>query len=192
MKYLLLLILSICANKINAQKNENQNELYLGFTFGTGLGTSPIFIEKKVGLSGLLNLSLEFKKNEISIGVNGTSEIQILGGSYPSISTSSIDIMYGRVLYDKPIIVIAQVGVGYVKNISRGLYLYNDPGFFGPSYYEKFKLHTIGIPISLKTTAKVISKYSVGLELYANINNKFPFYSINVVHQFRKFRISRK
>ena len=191
MKILITLLITFVVQTSQAQKSEKQNNIYYGFTFGAGIGSIPISLEKKNGISGLIDLNLEYKKNVASIGVNGTSEIQILGGSYPEISTSSYDIMYGRVLSDKAIIIIAQAGVGYVKNISRGKFLSTEPGFFSPSNYEKLMFNTIGIPISLKTAAKVIAKYSIGLQFYANINSKFPFYSIVMFHQFRKFKVSK-
>lgn len=103
-----------------------------------------------------------------------------------------IDLLYGRLLRDKKLIISVHTGIGLVGNLERGEFLYSDPGFFSSAYYEKVRSYTVGLPVSSKLLFSFSKHFGLGLEGYVNVNSKNTFYGLNLYASLKKNRFNKK
>lgn len=181
MKNVILFLTSFITINAVAQKKSSINKFPLVFSAGAGIGNSPIFEDDKLGIAGMLEFGLWKKKSQAILSYHSTGEFNFLGGSSPNRTSTSLDLQYGRVLLDRKIKIISNIGVGVVKSLVPGLYLYSDPGLFGRSYYEKLKFYKVGLPISTKIILMNDNKFGIGLEAYVNVNKYYSFYMLNLI-----------
>ena len=139
-----------------------------------------------------MDVTLQKNKSLATIGYRGTGEFQILASPSPARTMTSIDLLYGRLLTDNKLIISIHTGIGLVGNLERGLFLYSGPGFFSRSYYEKIRMHTIGLPVSSKAFIPLAKHFAVGLEGYLNINSQNTFYGLNISTSFNKYALNKK
>lgn len=190
MKILILLVLLFGFLFIQAQNDLRNIDLFYSISIGAGIGTSPNFEIGEIGIGGMIDFNLQKKKSSATIGYRGTGEYQFLAPSYPSVTMTSIDLLYGRVLTDKKLNVSVNTGIGLVGSLERGNLLYVDPGIFGSAHYEKLRSFTVGLPVSSKVLISLSKHFGLALEGYININNKNTFYGLNLCATFKKYKFS--
>ena len=181
MKIKILFVLFLFTIGAAAQQKSSNRKVPLVFSAGVGVGKSPIFEDDRKGISGMVDFGLWRKKSQVLLAYHSTGEFQILGSTFPNKTSTSLDLNYGRVLIDRKIKVISNIGLGVVKSVVPGQYQYSDPGWFGSSYYEKLRFYTVGLPISTKVILMGDNKFGIGLEGYVNINKYYTFYMLNLI-----------
>lgn len=186
----LLIILSLKGGLIKAQElPRSDSQFYYRFSLGGGFANG--YPQQEAGataLGGSLEFALQNKKTVYALGFTGVSEFLPLASYSVQNSISSFGITYGKVYQRKALFSSISAGISLVTSEERGSFISSDPGWFGTSYYEKIKSHTIGIPISAKVLWIPSRVYGIGVEVYANLNSKSSFYGINLCHQFGKLR----
>ena len=190
MKISILLFLLFSFLFTEAQNDFKTNDLFYSISIGAGIGKSPNFEFSQIGIGGMIDFNLQKNKSLATIGYRGTGEFQFLAASLPSVTMTSIDLLYGRVLTDRKINVSINTGVGLVGSLERGNLLYVDPGLFGTAHYEKVRSFTVGLPISSKALISLSRHFGLGLEGYININSKNTFYGLNVCAMFKKYKFN--
>lgn len=181
MKFIILSFFCFCSMIAIAQKAVEHDKLPFVFAAGAGIGKSPIFEDEALGIAGMLEFGFWKKKTQAILSYHSTGEFDLLGGSSPSTKSTSLDIHYGRVLLDRKIKINSNVGIGVVRSIVPGQYLYSDPGLFGRSYHEKLKFYTLGLPISTKILLIGDNKSGLGFEVYVNVNKDYTFYMLTFI-----------
>ena len=190
-KSILFLFLLFTSFYIQAQNELKNNDLFYSLSIGAGIGKSPNFEDGNYGIGGMMDFTLQKNKSLATIGYRGTGELGVLNSANPSRTMSSIDLLYGRLLSDKKLIISIQTGVGLVGSLERGEFLYSD-GFWGTTYYERMTSYTIGLPISSKALISLSKHFALGLEGYLNINDKNTFYGLNLSASFKKYKFNKK
>jgi hypothetical protein len=201
MKKYLLFVFSILLliNHLRAQNSLKKNkELLYRFTMGMGIGSDPSQ-ETKYGIGLMTEFAVQKKNNIYSLGVRRIEEFEIFGGGYPTISNNCLDITYGKALTIEPIFSSISVGLGCLKGIRQGKYLYGG-GWLDRGHYENIQYYTVTFPMSAKIfwiprkSHGLIKGLNggIGIEIFANFNSKQNFRGINLCTQFGKLRPSIK
>ena len=192
MKISFLLFLLFTSLLAQAQNDLRNNDLFYSISIGAGIGKSPNFEDGNYGIGGMMDVTLQKNKSLATIGYRGTGELGVMASSSPLRTMTSIDLLYGRLLTDNKLIITIHTGIGLVGNLERGLFLYSGSGFLSRSYYEKIKMHTVGLPVSSKALIPLAKHFALGLEGYLNINNQNTFYGVNISASFNKYALNKK
>ena len=185
----LLLLLFIHSR---AQDSSRRNKEYLyRFTVGGGFGNFYPGEDGDIpiGIGGTCEFALQSKNSVYALGIHRIEEFDIFVARLPINSINSFDITFGKVLTHGIFFSSLSAGIGFIDGTTRGKFLAYGPGFLSADYYEKIKIHSIGIPISAKIFCVPLKFYApIGLELYLNINPNNTFYAINVCFQIGKLQ----
>ncbi len=172
---------------VKSQDSTKHNGRFYRITASSGMGGGRCLGKGDPGLAGSVEFELQNKYYAVSVGFHVVDEFQFLGTENPNLSISSADIMFCKILNKGKNYYSFGVGAGYVTNVTRGEYLYSDPGFFGNSYFQKVRSNGFGIPLLFKAFLVPVSYFGGGLSLYANIN-RHSFYSVTAGIQFGRLR----
>lgn len=188
MKKSILLFLLCSSLFTRAQNDLRSDDLFYSISIGAGIGKSPNFEYGNYGIGGMFDFTLQKNKSLATIGYRGTGEFEILAPTYPARTMTSIELLYGRELTNKKLIISIHAGIGFVGNLERGEFLYYGPGFFSSAHYKKIRSYTVGLPISSKVLIPLSNHFGLGLEGYININSENTFYGLNLCASFKKYK----
>lgn len=192
--YLLTICFCFCFMKVlSLDTSKTKTITYYRFTLGGGLGKGYPQAESQNGVGGTFRAAIQRKKKLYTLGTTGLGEIKILNYSNVNNKISSLEVMYGRVLYANKIFCSISGGLGYINSEETGAFISREGSWlFGYYTYEKIQRSSVGIPISFQTFWVPAKFYGIGLDFYANINSINSFYTVSLCHQFGKLRPSVK
>lgn len=171
-----------------AQNEEKSDEIFYSIIVGAGIGKSPNFEGGRNGIGGMIEFNLKKNKSIASLGYRGTGEFNILGRGQIKRTMTSLDLMYGRLLYNNKQNISINIGIGWVGSLEKVPGSSNG-SWFGPGNYERLKFYSIGLPISSKIFLYMSKHFGVSVEGYININKLNTFYGINFCPTFNNYKL---
>lgn len=197
-----LVLLTLISFQVKSQDTFNNKRLTYTLTSGFGFSSGPTD-DNPNGIGYMFMFQIEQNKNAYAIGFRHIEDLEILGSSDLTIANNNFEITYGRLITQRKVKTIISSGLGYMQGIREGKYLYGggDPwgdlpggsggGWFNSGHYEKIKVYSLLLPLSLKfifNTKKDCWKSmcfegGVAVEIFALINSKKSAGGVNFCFQ---------
>jgi len=187
-KIILLFFLLLNTTFAKAQDTAAINKkLHYRITIGTGLGSGPSN-EDYYGVGIMSEFSIQRKNSIYALKILRVEQLETSRVAQPLNSNNCLDITYGKIFNKGPFLCSTSAGISFIEGI-RIIQHLTTAGWDVIYNYEKTQLYTVGIPISAKIfwmPKKDNKRFGrgLGIELFANLNNKNTFYGMNICFQF--------
>lgn len=179
-----LLFLFLVAGALHVRAQETKKDKFYRFTLGAGLGKGYPDGDGN-GIGATIKFAYQQSNQLFGLEINGVSEIEIFHTNVTN-SVRSINLSCGRAYSLKSLCADINAGLGFVTSKEAGE-LIATGGFFGPSVFQKITKHAIGLALSADIS-RLSTVAGAGVELFANINNKYSFGGFNICLQLGKLR----
>lgn len=174
----------ICAVHAQEADSSSSQEIEL-FSLGLGIGGSNI------GLAAQYDASYLVGDSRFSIRFMETMEIPLIfSGTFPDEIMQEIALLFSPMNYkDETTFISASAGIGLVRGVKRGIFLYRSTDFLGESdHYEGIRISTVGLAFEVRLHNAVFSFLGVSLKGFGNLNKDKPLLGVLFSVDFGKLR----
>lgn len=147
------------------------------FSFGVGAGAST------VGITTHIDVSHGSRNTHFTYRLLFSQELTLFGPSPPN-RAWEIGILYG--IYTRASYGMASISAGLAVSggVERGVFVHQEPGWFGRTIHESQSYTGIGIPLVAKVVWNPLWIFGIGLNGFANINSRRSYHGVSLEIRF--------
>jgi hypothetical protein len=189
----LLLFLANAQDSLKRQSNNIFYKITTGIGVGKGAGIGKSFpTNNNIGLGFNINFELQKRSLIHTVGYRIISDFEIVNRTKGKNRVRTAEVTFGKSFSRNFLSLCISSGISNVTFVKQDILLREYSEGTGPfSIYREYSLYKtsyFGLPVSLKLFFKLIKQFSAGIELYANINGRSNFFSLNLSSQLRMLK----